>query len=62
LDVDDFAVNRPKAIEQAANIGDHWLDPWAMALATFHLHIDNDETGRLGIQFDLGADHRVLRE
>src|ERR1051325_9449759 len=58
LNVDNFSVDRPKAIEQAANIGDHWLDPWAMALATFHLHIDNDETGRLWIQFDLGGGHQ----
>jgi hypothetical protein len=29
-----------------------------MALATFHLHIDNDETGRLWIQFDVAGGHQ----
>jgi len=33
-----------------------------MALAPFHLHIDYDEPGRLGLQFDLSIGHRrILR-
>jgi hypothetical protein len=47
--VDDFTVGGAKAIEQTTNIGDHWLDAEAVALATFDLHIDNDETRALDI-------------
>jgi hypothetical protein len=34
-----------------------------MALAPFHLHIDNDETGRFRLQFELRIGHRrILRD
>jgi hypothetical protein len=63
LDVNDLAIHRSKAIEQAAAIGNNGLDTGPMALAPLHLHIDNEETRRFRLQFDFFIGHRrILRE
>ena len=63
LDVDDLSVHRAKAIEQASNAADDRLHAGPMALTPFHLHIDDDDTGRFRLQFDLRIGHRqILQE
>jgi hypothetical protein len=60
LDVNDLSVHRAEMIEQAADTADHRLHTWPMALTTLHLHIDNDETRRLRLQFDLIVGHQRI--
>ena len=63
LDVNNFPVHRAKAIEQTADIIDDRLHARPMALASLHLHIDNDKTCRLRLQFDFRIGHRrILRD
>ena len=62
LDVNDLPVHRAEAIEQAADIADDGFHAGPMALAPFHLHIDDNEPGRIWLQFDLRIGHRrILR-
>ena len=63
LDVNDLSVHRAEAIEQAPEVSDDRFHAGPMALAPFHLHIDNHETRRLRLQFDFRIGHgRILRD
>jgi hypothetical protein len=50
--MDDLSVDRTKAIEEATDVGDDGFHTGPVPLATFHLHIDNNQTCRLGMQFN----------
>jgi hypothetical protein len=53
LYVDDVSIHLPIAIDQRTDIGNHGLDPRAMPLAAFHLHINDHQTRRTGRQFQI---------
>jgi hypothetical protein len=57
--MNDLSIHCPKAIEQAANISDDRLYTRPMSLTSFHLHIDNDQTCGLWVQFDFGIGHEL---
>ena len=52
LHMNDFSVDRTKAIEEATDVGDDGFHTGSVPLATFHLHINNNQSRRIGMQFN----------
>src|SRR5215813_13620796 len=58
LNMNDLSIQCAEAIQQAPSIGNDRFYTRSMSFTSFHLHIDNNETCRLWVQFDFGIGHR----